>query len=150
MKLFRYSLFILLLAVCSCEKTVINRGYIIEGVDFSKIAIGKSDARFVYTTFGSPTIRSSIKDEKDGYSWYYVSKRIEKSGPLDPKIIDQKVVIVTFNKDDVVTTVKESSYEKQIATVSDTTKTEGKTKGIIGETFAGLGKYLKRYTEKDK
>jgi outer membrane protein assembly factor BamE (lipoprotein component of BamABCDE complex) len=151
MKVFPVLLLILSLFICSCEKAIINRGYLTETADFSKITVGKDDAQFVFRNFGSPTIRSTIADPNNGYSWYYISKRIEKTGPLDPKILEQKTIRITFDTNNIVTAVKETKYEEQnIKTVDETTKTKGKTKGIVGETFGGLGKYLKRYTEKGK
>ena len=133
----------------ACEKTIINHGYVIESADFKKITVGKDNANSVYALFGSPTMRSSVISKDGSYNWYYVSKMTEKNGFLDPVVISQKTVIVKFDKNATVMSVTESSYEKSINTVSEKTKTEGKTAGVIGETFGGLGKYMKRYTESD-
>ncbi|GHT88821.1 hypothetical protein FACS1894113_2130 [Alphaproteobacteria bacterium] len=118
--------------------------------DFTKISIGKDDACEVYQKFGSPTMRSCVKDEKDGYSWFYVSKRLEKNGFLDPKIVNQRTVVITFDRNDIVCSVKEIKRDTDVPVVSGKTKTKGKTKGVFGETFAGLGKYWKRYSKSDK
>jgi outer membrane protein assembly factor BamE (lipoprotein component of BamABCDE complex) len=139
-----------LFCLASCEKTVFNRGYVIEQGDFNKIIVGKDDMNAVFEKIGSPTIRSSVEANDGSFSWYYVSKRTEKSGFLDPKVTDQKTMIVTFDKNGIVRLVKEGQIEKPVTPVKDTTKAEGKDAGIIGETFGGLGKYMKRYTEKDK
>ena len=144
------SFLVAMLAVSACETTVINRGYVLETADFSKIKVGKDDARAVFGSFGSPTMRSSIKEADGGFSWYYVSKRTEKVSFLDPKVIDQKTMIVSFDKAGIVKSVKETTYEKPVSTVSEKTKTEGSTGGVLSETFGGLGKYLKPYTESDK
>lgn len=135
--------------ITACEKTVVNRGYILNSVDFSKISIGKDDAQSVFEKVGSPTIRSSIVSENGGYNWYYVSKRTEKNGFLDPKVVSQKTIVVSFDANNVVTSVSESDYEKDIEIVNDKTKTAGKDAGILGETFGGLGKYMKRYKDKE-
>lgn len=131
-----------------CEKTVVNRGYAMDSADFSKILIGKDDAQAVFDKVGSPTISSSVEDEKGGYSWYYVSKKTEKNGFLDPKVIDQETMIVSFDSNGVVRSINKSTYEKNIKIVRDQTKAGGKGAGIIGETFDGLGKYMKRYSGK--
>lgn len=133
----------------ACEKTVVNRGYSVESADFSKISIGKDDAQAVFEKVGSPTIRSSVEGVNGEYSWYYVSKKTEKNGFLDPKVIDQKNIIVSFDQNGIVKSIKESSYEQQVSVVSEQTKTGGKDAGIVGETFGGLGKYMKRYSKKD-
>jgi outer membrane protein assembly factor BamE (lipoprotein component of BamABCDE complex) len=117
--------------------------------DFSKIVVGQSNEASVFEMFGSPTVRSSVQGANGEYSWYYVSKRTEKEGFLDPKTVDRKTVIVSFGPDGVVRKVSESKYEKDISPVGEKTKTEGKTGGIVSEAFAGLGKYSKRFV-KDK
>lgn len=150
MKMVRASLLVVLLAVSACETTVINRGYVVETADFSKIVVGKDDAQAVFDKLGSPTIRSSVRQNNGDYSWYYVSKRTEKYSFMDPKVVDQKTMVITFGDKGLVKSIKESTYEKPISTVSDTTKTEGKTAGVMSETFGGLGKYLKKYTDKGK
>jgi outer membrane protein assembly factor BamE (lipoprotein component of BamABCDE complex) len=129
---------------------VINRGYTLQLADFSKIVVGKDTAESVFKGFGSPTIRSTVQGKNGEYSWYYVSKKMEKNGFLDPKVVDQKTIIVTFSADGVVRSVKESTYERPISVVKEKTKTEGKTLGVISETFGGLGKYSKRYLDKGK
>jgi len=138
----------LILILAACEKTVINRGYVLHSADFSRISVGKDDAQTVFEKVGSPTIRSSIISEKGGYSWYYISKKTEKNGFLDPKVLSQKTIIVSFDSNDIVKSVTESTYEKDINIVNDRTKTDGKDAGILGETFGGLGKYMKRYKDK--
>ena len=135
--------------LASCEKVVVNRGYVIETADFAKISVGHDDAQSVFDKVGSPTIRSSVIGASGEYRWYYVSKKMEKAGFLDPKAIDQKTIIVTFDSNDVVKSVDESSYEKDIQVIGEKTKTEGKDAGILGETFGGLGKYMKRYKSRD-
>jgi outer membrane protein assembly factor BamE (lipoprotein component of BamABCDE complex) len=129
---------------------VINRGYIVDSVDFNKIVVGKDDVDSVFDKLGSPTIRSSVMAEDGSYKWYYVYKKTEKNGFLDAKVIDQKTMVILFDKTGTVRSVTKSNYEKPISTVSETTKSGGKDAGIIGETFGGLGKYMKRYSEKDK
>ncbi|MDR2667342.1 MAG: outer membrane protein assembly factor BamE [Holosporales bacterium] len=139
-----------LFCLTACETVVINRGYIVDAADFGKIVIGKDNTDTVFNKFGSPTIRSSVVANDGSYRWYYVYKKTEKRGFLDAKIIDQKTKVILFDKDGIVRAVTESSYEKPISTVSETTKSGGKDAGIIGETFGGLGKYMKRYSEKEK
>ncbi|MDR2074797.1 MAG: outer membrane protein assembly factor BamE [Holosporales bacterium] len=134
----------------ACEKTVINHGYAVKREHFKKITVGKDDARAVYLTFGAPTMRSSVVSEDGSHSWYYVSKRTEKTSFLTPVVIDQVTVIVTFDRNGIVKSVKESSYEKTISTVSEKTETKGKTRGAIRETFGGLGKYMSRFTDDKK
>ncbi|MDR0942375.1 MAG: outer membrane protein assembly factor BamE [Holosporales bacterium] len=139
---------IMILCVSACEKITMNRGYVIEPAAFSKILVGKDDEQTVFEKLGSPTIRSSIIADDGSYNWYYVSKRTEKNGFLDPKVVDQKTVIVSFNKNGVVKAVSKGAEEQSIKTVSDKTETQGKNAGVWGEVFSGLGKYRKAYSDK--
>ena len=134
-----------LLFTTACEKTVVTRGYALDFSDFSKIIVGKDDAQAVFDKVGSPTIRSTVENEQGGYSWYYVYKRTEKNGFLDPKVLDQKTIVVIFDANGIVRSINESKGEKEIALVKEQTETAGKNAGILGETFSGLGKYRKRY-----
>lgn len=134
-----------LIFTTACEKTVVTRGYALDFSDFSKIIVHKDDAQTVFEKLGSPTIRSSVENEKGGYSWYYVYKRTEKNGFLDPKVLEHKTMVVSFDSAGIVSSVKESTYEKEIDLFKEQTATAGKGSGILGETFGGLGKYRKRY-----
>lgn len=135
----------------ACEKTIVNHGYIVDSEAFKKIVVGRDDAMAVYSSLGAPTMRSSVSSPEDGsYSWYYVSKITEKMSFMDPVVIDQKTMIITFDKTGVVKGVSESIYEKRVSSVTEKTETKGKTSGILGETFAGLGKYMNRYTDDKK
>jgi outer membrane protein assembly factor BamE (lipoprotein component of BamABCDE complex) len=145
----RLACLLLIQALClsACEKNIINRGYIVSMADFRGIAVGKDTNSDVMSKVGSPTMRSSIRSENGDYSWYYVYKKSEKNGFLDPKIIEQKIIAVTFSANGIVRSVKECAGGADVKAVSEKTKTSGKTKGVLGETFGGLGKYMKRYTK---
>jgi outer membrane protein assembly factor BamE (lipoprotein component of BamABCDE complex) len=135
---------------CSCEKTVINHGYLIETVDFSAVRIGVDNSQSVYKAFGEPTMKSSIAAADGSYSWYYVSKRVEKVGVFSPKVVAKKAMIVTFDRSNVVRSVKEGSGERDITIVKQKTATGGKTAGVVGEAIGGFGKYIKRFKEADE
>jgi outer membrane protein assembly factor BamE (lipoprotein component of BamABCDE complex) len=92
-------------------------------------------------------MRSSANGENGEYAWYYVYKKAEKNGLGGQKTVEQKVIAVTFGSGGVVRSVKECAGGTSVDTVSEKTKTSGKTKGVLGETFGGLGKYMKRYSE---
>ena len=139
------SLVALLGCMTACEKTIYTRGCAMDFSDFKKIIIGRDDAQAVIEKVGSPAISSSIEDERGGYDWFYVSKRVEKNGFLDAKVLDQKMVIVSFNSHDVVTSIKESTEERHVEFVKEQTETSGKGTGVTSEIFGGLGKYRKRY-----
>jgi outer membrane protein assembly factor BamE (lipoprotein component of BamABCDE complex) len=140
----------IVLCVAACEKVVVNRGYVIEKAAFDKVVVGVDDEQSVFDKLGAPTARSSIIDEGGGYSWYYVAKRTEKNGFLDPKVVEQKTMVIRFDGNGIVRIVRRAEAEKKIKTVDEKTKTAGKGAGVFGETFGGLGKYRDAYSDKGK
>lgn len=145
----KYSYIILLIFTwclpgCS-NNTVINRGYDVATVDFSQIKPGTDTIQDVWDKFGSPTIRSSVIQPNGDYCWYYSSKNLTKSGFLKPTLQSKQLWIITFNKNNIVKSIKLSNNENPVHMVSDTSKSGGKTKGVINETFGGIGKYMHKY-----
>jgi outer membrane protein assembly factor BamE (lipoprotein component of BamABCDE complex) len=140
--------FLSLLSLSACETTIVNHGHIAEVDDFKKIVVGKDSVNSVFGSLGTPTMISSIPDKNGGFSWYYVSKVTKKTSFWDPKVIDYRTVAVTFGKEGIVRSIAESTYEKPVPIVSEKTKTKGKTAGVFGETFAGVGRYMKHYMNK--
>ena len=134
-----------LVCATACEKTVYMHGYAMDFSDFKKIKVGQDNAQAVMEKVGSPTICSSFEDKRGGYRWFYVSKRVEKNGFLGAKVLDQKTVVVSFNANDVVTSVNEKVGERNIDIVKEETATTGKGTGVVNELFGGLGKYRKQY-----
>ena len=143
-----YSYVVLLIFICclsGCDNTVINRGYDVATADFKKIIPGKDTIQDVFDKFGSPTVRSSVIQHNGDYCWYYSSKHLTKSGFLKPTLQSKQLWIITFGKNNVVNSVKLSNNEVPINMIYDSSKSGGKTKGVVKETFGGIGKYLHKY-----
>lgn len=137
-----------LLLLTGCEQSVLNQGYDIETADFNNIKPGLDDMTTVFQKLGSPTVRSSVRHENGEFCWYYAAKQLKKFGFMNPKVTSQKTYVITFMLNGKVKSVTSSSYEQVVHTVSETTKVGGKNKGVLKETFGGLGKYTQRYDKK--
>ena len=143
-----YSYVILLIFTCclsGCNNTVINRGYDVATVDFSQLKPGKDTIQNVFDKFGSPTIRSSVIHQNGDYCWYYSSKNLTKSGFLKPTLQNKQLWIITFDKNNIVKSIELCRGEHQIHMASSTSKSGGKSKGVLQETFGGIGKYIHKY-----
>ncbi|MBR1944034.1 MAG: hypothetical protein IJ848_00995 [Alphaproteobacteria bacterium] len=143
-----YSYIVLLVFVCclsGCNNTVINRGYDVATADFKSIVPGKDTIQDVFDRFGSPTVRSSVVHSNGDYCWYYSAKNLTKSGFLNPTLQNKQLWIVTFDKKNVVKSVKLSNIEVPVHMISDSSKSGGNTKGVRKELFGGIGKYLHKY-----
>ncbi len=130
----------------ACETRVINRGYIIDSAEFASIVVGQDTEDSIFAKFGSPTMRSTVASQDGSFSWYYVSKKLEKKSFLDAEVVDKKTKIVTFDRNGVVTSVTTSTYEDSVKMSKESTRDQGKGAGIFNETFGGLGKYRERYS----
>ena len=143
-----YSYVILLIVTCylsGCDDTVINRGYDVATADFKKIISGKDTIQDVFDKFGSPTVRSSVIQPNGDYCWYYSSKHLTKSCFLKPTLQSKQLWIITFGKNNIVKSVKLSNDETPVHMISDSSQSGGKHKGVVKETFGGIGKYLHKY-----
>jgi outer membrane protein assembly factor BamE (lipoprotein component of BamABCDE complex) len=127
-----------------------NHGYVGELSDFNKITVGHDTDQEVLEKVGPPMTSLSGFAEDGSYSWFYASKKTEKNGFLDPKIKDQKAVVVSFDSRGVVKAVSVSTNPHDIEMVKERTESGGKTAGIAGEWFGGLGKYRKQFEDSAK
>jgi outer membrane protein assembly factor BamE (lipoprotein component of BamABCDE complex) len=127
-----------------------SRGYVGEFSNFDKIVVGKDRERDVFERVGSPTASSSLSTGDGSYRWFYVAKKTEKNGFLDHKTIDQQTVVIVFSSDGVVRSVSRLTKGQEVDIVSESTESGGKTAGILGETFGGLGKYRDRFEDSKK
>lgn len=129
--------------VSGCEKSIINRGYDIGTAEFDNVVVGKDTSSSVLMKLGTPTFRSSVLSANGEYCWYYSSKQMTKLGVLNPRTIRSITYIVTFGSNDIVKSVERSDFEQTVVRESDTVVVQtGKNKGIIKETFGGMGKYI--------
>lgn len=146
--MFRSTLVALVTIVClsGCEKTIINRGYDIGTAEFDNIIVGKDNMVSVTAKLGTPTFRSSVLRDNGDYCWYYSSKQMTKIGVFNPKTVRSITYVITFDSNDVVKSVERSDYEQPINITKDSVKAQtGKSKGVIRETFGGMGKYINMY-----
>jgi outer membrane protein assembly factor BamE (lipoprotein component of BamABCDE complex) len=79
----------------ACEPVIDSRGHNPDVMDPDKIKVLKSSKDDVQTSLGTP----SIKAELDGLDvWYYISKKTATTSFFKPKIQEEKVLKIVFNK----------------------------------------------------
>lgn len=137
--------FVIAFLLSGCSENVINRGYDVATVDFTKIQPGKDTLETVWEKFGSPTTISSVIHPNGDYCWYYSSKNMTKSGFLKPTLKNTKLWIITFDKNNTVKSVKLNNKEYKINMKHETSKSDGKTRGIGKELFGGAGRYIHKF-----
>lgn len=90
---------------------------------------------------GSPSSIGTFSDK----TWYYMSRRTEQTAFFDPEVIDQQVLVVTFDDAGVVSDMKLYGYEdgRVIEPVDRTTPTSGRELTILQQIFGNLGRFNK-------
>jgi outer membrane protein assembly factor BamE (lipoprotein component of BamABCDE complex) len=131
----------LCLMTASCAPKVNEEGHIALEKASDKIKAGSSYKQDVVKLFGTPSTKSSFGDE----TWYYVSAHKEAYAFFKPETTNQNVLRVAFDKNDMVTDVKEYSLKdaQDVSIASRITPTEGQKLGLWEQMIGNLGKFNK-------
>ncbi|SLN45055.1 outer membrane protein assembly factor BamE [Oceanibacterium hippocampi] len=129
----------LALGACTSEQTV--RGFVLDMEQVEAIKPGVTTRDEVSRMLGFPSSTSTFTEAGD--AWYYISRRTERFAFLEPKVIDQKVVVVSFNGSDTVSEVKQFGMEdrREIELVERETVTHGKQLGILEQLVGNFGRF---------
>lgn len=129
-------------ALAACSPMVDNRGHVGASALVADIKVGKSTKSDVLQLLGSPSSTSDFGEE----SWYYISARKESKAFFKPKVVEQKVVRITFDRDAVVTKVDayDAANLKQVEMVSKVTPTEGHELGFFEQIIGNVGRFSKK------
>jgi outer membrane protein assembly factor BamE (lipoprotein component of BamABCDE complex) len=125
------------LAASACTSVKQNQGYLIDETLLSSIQPGVDNRDSVAKTLGRPTFAAQF----DAGEWYYVTRNTGQLAFATPKVLDQTILIVSFDKDGNVTKVERRGMEK-IASVKpekDKTETLGRDSSFIEELFGNIG-----------
>ena len=126
----------LTLGGCLGYDGTIQHGYVIDSKTLEQVKVGAS-AEQVLTVLGTPSTTSTVGSE----AWYYITQKTERTVQfLDPKIVDQRVVAIYFNKAKRVERVANYGLEdgQVVDFVSRTTPTGGTESSFIRNALAGL------------
>ena len=124
-----------------CFTTSTSRGYNLERLTESKSKIkpGKTTKSEIFRLLGSSSTASSFGDK----TWYYISSKTESVAFFEPKIVDHKILAITFDNNDLVRFSHE--YDRNdVAKVNfsdDVTPTEGHNITIIQQLLGNVGRF---------
>ncbi len=92
----------------------------------------------VLRLIGSPTTQSTFNSN----IWYYIGQETEKRGILDSKVVKERVIMISFNKDGIVETVKESTGNRtDIPYARTKTPTHGNELTFTQQLLGNLGRF---------
>ncbi len=138
-KKFRYFLLIIsFFNLSSCLSSVENTGFMFDLTDYEYLQEEVATKSEVLQIMGSASFVSHIDQEK----WLYYSQNVKKFLFFKPKITDRKIVILTFDDNEILQKIENYSLkdEKNIKFSSNYTKVEGFEKGIFKSLFSNIGR----------
>lgn len=139
----------LLLAACSSVPIsgfteTYQRGYILDENALQQVPIGSSQEQ-VLLVLGTPSTVATVSGE----AFYYISQKAQRTAFLKPEIVDQRVLVVYFDRDRRVTRIANYGLQdgKVFDFISRTTSTGGADITLVGQilrsatnaTFGGFG-----------
>lgn len=127
----------LLVMTGGCSRIVANQGYLVDETLVTSIQPGVDNRQSVERTLGRPTLASQF-DQK---AWYYLSRRTGQYAFIQPKVLEQSLLVVRFDDEGNVTAVERRGME-QVANVSingDKTPTLGRETGLFEDIFGNIG-----------
>ena len=126
-------------AVAACSPTVSVHGVEPDPDALATVAPGQSDKADVESKLGTPATASTFHDDV----WYYMTERRAKRAFLNPKILERKIIAITFDEQDVVDDVLTYTEldGKDVEIVSRVTPTAGNELTILQQLFGNLGRF---------
>ncbi len=121
-----------------CEPLVESHGYTPDDALLAEISVGQDTRDTVAEKIGRPITASTFDDD----GWYYVSSTMQQYLYHAPKVVDRRIVAVTFDENDVVTDVSTYGVEdgRIIDLATQTTPTHGRELTILQQVLGNLGR----------
>jgi outer membrane protein assembly factor BamE (lipoprotein component of BamABCDE complex) len=136
MKNFLAAFFILILS--SCVSRLEKHGYMFDMSDHEMVQEGVTSKDRVLTMMGSPTLVTNFDDEV----WIYYSEDVRHFLFFDPKIVDRKIMVLRFDKNNLVSELKNFGLDddkKDLKFAENKTPVSDHERGIFKSFFANVG-----------
>ena len=122
----------------ACAPTMEKRGNFLQDYQLAELQEGVSTRSDVLQNLGSPTTKSTF----DSNVWYYLGQETAKHGILDPKVVDERVVVIAFNEEGVVELIRDVDNQRiDVPYLRDKTPTHGNEVTAMQQFFGNLGKF---------
>lgn len=144
-KLLKISLLFFILSLSGCQSLDVRGNFISED-DISRINNTKPAQEELVNMIGNPTYTPDYSPD----IWYYIHRTIARRAWLNPKVKQQKIVKITFDKDKKVSAVEllEDTHDEAIKIQSSYTETYGTEQNAIQKFVKNIGKFNKLSTGK--
>jgi len=125
------------LTVSGCITESHTHGYVVTQDQLSQVPVGSSQEQ-VLLVLGTPTTTATISGE----AFYYISQQTRRTLFLDPKVVDQRVLAIYFDRNRRVTNI--GNYGLKDGKVFDflnrRTRTGGSDYGFLAQLLRGVGR----------
>jgi len=128
-----------LTALTACSIPTTQRGNLPKPEALQQIKPGVSDKETVARLLGTPSTTAAF----DGNVWYYISRETKQVAFLDPRVLDQQVVVVNFDDKGVVTAVdhKGLSDAQAVTPNPNATPAPGREFTFLEQLIGNFGKF---------
>lgn len=124
----------------ACAPTANVRGNMVPDHILATVQPGVDNAAAVMSKIGSPTAR----DPFDPSVWYYIGQRTEKKGILDPKVVEERVLVAKFSPEGTLESITEREGGRNEVPISqEKTPTSGNEVTFMQQLLGNLGKFNK-------
>ena len=130
----------LAILLSACTNIEVQRGAELKQNKIDQIT-KESSKGDVINLLGSPSSKSSFGEE----TWYYIFNKRDQNIITDDKVIEQDVLVVTFNADDMVKIVEmyDESKAQKVEYSDKKTATAGHEMGVLEQVLGNVGKFGK-------
>jgi outer membrane protein assembly factor BamE (lipoprotein component of BamABCDE complex) len=131
------ALLVAALAVGGCSRIRQNQGYLVDETLLTSIQPGVDNRDSVAKTLGRPTFSAQF----DAKEWYYISRITGQYAFAQPKVLEQSILVVSFDAAGNVEKVERRGMEQvaRISPESDKTPTLGRNSSLLEELFGNIG-----------
>jgi outer membrane protein assembly factor BamE (lipoprotein component of BamABCDE complex) len=128
-----------LVGLAACSATIQQEGNVPDPDQVVQINPGVDDKNRVTQVLGSPSAVSAFQDR----TWYYISRRTEQLAFLDPQVVEQEVLAISFDAQNIVQNMKVYGLEngRMIAMVDRITPTHGNDLTLVQQVLGNLGRF---------
>ena len=125
--------------LAACETIVDQRGFAATPGSVEKLEVGSQSREDVIRLIGSPSTVATFNPN----TWYYISQKQETWAFMQPVMLEQNVLQLTFNESGRLQAMKkyDLSNGKDIEMVSRITPTAGKELTVLEQIMGNVGRF---------
>ncbi len=136
-----------LLTLTNCQM-IESRGQYIDDNSLLSLENKKLSKSEVEDLIGTATIIPNYSPN----TWYYVQRSLSKRAWFEPKVLEQRIVKITFNQNDIIEEVVmlNNSHKNDIAVIKEYTPTHGTELNILQKFVKNIGRFNPKADGKKK